>query len=135
MLEDAFSNTQNDFGAAADMLRDVGTEEQSFGIWLESMVAHSDVVSSLAENPVLSVPLPRLLSHRPPSSSPSQDDFVAFVRAYTGVACVLAVYAWSDSLPDERCRARTLGILRLWQGTDGYREVHFHFIFATTRDR
>ncbi|KAI0832780.1 hypothetical protein BC628DRAFT_1309243 [Trametes gibbosa] len=128
MLEDAFSNTQSDFIAAADMLKDVGMEEQSFGIWLESMVAHNDVVLSLAENPVLSVPLPRLLSHRPPNVHPSQDDFVAFVRAYIGVACVLAVYAWSDSLPDERCRARTLGILRLWQETDGYREIVNHLL-------
>lgn len=123
VLEDAFSNTQGDYIAAADMLKDVGMEEQSFGIWLESAIAHGDVASSLAENPVLSVALPRLFSHRPTDASPSQDEFVAFVRAYIGVACVLAVYAWSDSLPDERCRARVLGILRLWQGVDGYREV------------
>ena len=122
-LDDALSNTQGDFVAAAALLKEVGTEDQSFGIWLESMITHDDVVSSLAENPVLPVTLPHLLSHRSSSPAPSQDEFVAFVRAYLGVACVLAVYSWSDSLPHARCRARTLGILRLWQGLDGYREV------------
>ncbi|KAI0371605.1 hypothetical protein BV20DRAFT_1035231 [Pilatotrama ljubarskyi] len=128
VLEDAFSNTQGDFIIASQTLEDIGTEEQSFGIWLESITTHGDVVSSLAENPVLHVPLPHLLSHRLTNTSPSQDEFVAFVRAYVGVACVLAVYAWSDSLPDERCRARTFGVLRLWQGTDGYREIVNHLL-------
>ncbi|KAI9064886.1 hypothetical protein FKP32DRAFT_1675270 [Trametes sanguinea] len=128
LLEDSLSNTQGDFVAAANMLKDIGTEEQSFGIWLESMIAHGDIVSSLAENPVLPVTLPRLLSHKPSYSSPSQDEFIAFVRAFVGVACVLAVYAWSDSLPDERCRSRTLSILRLWQSVDGYREIVNHLL-------
>ncbi|KAI0638542.1 hypothetical protein C8Q77DRAFT_1154166 [Trametes polyzona] len=127
-LQDAFSNTQGDFVAAAGLLKDIGTEEQSFGVWLESMVAHSEVSSALAENPVLSVPLPRLLGHKPLHTPPSQDEFIAFVRAFIGVACVLAVYAWSDSLPDERCRARTLAILRLWQEVDGYREIVNHLL-------
>ena len=123
IFEDTFSNTQGDFLSAARMLKDVGAEEQSFGIWLESMIAHDDIISGLAENPVLPVTLPHLMSHRPPTVTPSQDEFIAFVRAYVGVACVMAVYSWSDSLPDERCRARTLSVLRLWQGVDSYREV------------
>ncbi|TBU32987.1 hypothetical protein BD311DRAFT_774649 [Dichomitus squalens] len=128
ILHDALSNTQGDFVAATGLLKDVGNEDQSFGVWLESMITHDDVVNSLAENPVLSVTLPQLLSHRSPSTTPSQDEFVAFVRAYLGVACVLAVYSWSDSLPHARCRARTLGILRLWQGVDGYREIVNHLL-------
>ncbi|KAI0722592.1 hypothetical protein C8Q76DRAFT_615436 [Earliella scabrosa] len=127
-LEDTFSNTQGDFIAAASMLKDVGADEQSFGIWLESMITHEDVVSGLAENPVLPVTIPHLLSHRPTNAMPTQDEFIAFVRAYVGVACVMAVYSWSDSLPDERCRARTLAILRLWQGTDGYRQIVNHLL-------
>ncbi|KAI0751135.1 hypothetical protein C8Q80DRAFT_554820 [Daedaleopsis nitida] len=127
-LTDTFSNTQGDFLAAAAMLSSIGSEEQSIGIWLESMVTHPDVVSSLAENPVLPVTLPHLLSQRPNDASPSQDEFVAFVRAFVGVASVMAVYSWSDSLPDKRCRARTLGILRLWQGTAGYREIVNHLL-------
>ncbi|KAI0775889.1 hypothetical protein BD413DRAFT_470056 [Trametes elegans] len=128
VLEDTFSNTQGDFITAANTLKDISTEEQSFGIWIASMITHDDVVTSLAENPVLPVTLPRLLSHKPIHGVPSQDEFVAFVRAFVGVACVLAVYAWSDSLPNERCRARTFGIIRLWQGVDGYREIVNHML-------
>jgi hypothetical protein len=124
LLEDALSNTQADFHAAASLMKDISTSEQSFGIWLECMITHSDLVTKLAENPVL----PIAHSHPPillgPSlSAVSHDEFVAFVRAYIGVASVLAVYAWADSLPNDRCRERTLGVLRLWQGVNGYREV------------
>ena len=122
-LYDALSNTQGDFTAAAGMMKDLGTEEESFGIWLESMVANEGAVDNLADNPVVSVTLPHLLSHRPVVAAPTQDEFVAFVRAFVGIACVLAVYAWSDSLPDKPCRKRILGILRVWQSVDGYREV------------
>ena len=133
ILEDTLSNTQGDFVAAASMLKEIGSEEQSFGTWLVSMISHENVVASLAENPVLPVTLPQLLSHRPSSAAPSQDDFIAFVRAYVGVACVMAVYSWSDSLPDEHCRARTLAILKLWQRTPGYREVGFAGLTMWTR--
>jgi hypothetical protein len=124
ILEDALSNTQADFHAAAGLMKDISTSEQSFGIWLECMITHPDLLTKLAENPVLPI-----ANSRPPvllgsdSSVVSHDKFVAFVRAYIGVASVLAVYAWADSLPNDRCRERTLGVLRLWQGVDGYREV------------
>jgi hypothetical protein len=129
ILEDALSNTQADFHAAADFMKDIGTSEQSFGIWLECMTTHQDLVTKLAENPVLPI-----AHSRPPallgngSSAVSHDEFIAFVRAYIGVASVLAVYAWADSLPNDRCRERTLGVLRLWQGVDGYREVRCAFL-------
>jgi hypothetical protein len=129
ILEDALSNTQADFHAAATLMKEIGSSEQSFGIWLECMITHSDIMMKLAENPVLPI-----AHSRPPAllgsslSAASHNEFVAFVRAYIGVASVLAVYAWADSLPNDRCRERTLSILRLWQGVDGYREVR-HVIF------
>jgi hypothetical protein len=126
ILEDALSNTQADFHAAAGLMKDIGTSEQSFGIWLECMTTHPDLLTKLAENPVLPIAHSRppvLLGSR--LSAVSHDEFVSFVRAYIGVASVLAVYAWADSLPNDRCRERTLGVLRLWQGVDGYREVCF----------
>lgn len=134
-LEDTFSNTQGDFETAATMMKDIGTEEESFGIWLGSMVAHPDVLTSLAENPIVPVTLPSLLSHRSSSTSTSQDEFLAFVRAYIGIACVLAVYAWSDCLPDKPTRLRIFGILRLWQGVDGYREVTSDYPLRISRFR
>ena len=126
IFEDAISNTQGDFARAAAVLKDIGSSEQSFGIWLASMVTHHDLVDKLAENPILSVPLqhPPLL-FKQNAIVVSHDEFVAFLRALIGVSCVLAIYAWADSLPEPLCRERTLGILRLWQDVDGYREVNF----------
>lgn len=123
-FEDALSNTRGDFDDASSFLKDIGTEEQSMGIWLESMIIHDDVVAKLAENAVLPVPHsqpPFLL--RDTINAISHDDFVIFVRAYIGVASVLAVWAWADSLGNDVCRERALAILHLWQGVDGYREV------------
>lgn len=124
VVEDALSNTQGDFSRAAEYLADASSQEASFGVWLASFVTHEGLVKKLSENPIIptSTQYPPLLLKR---NKPlvSHDEFVAFVRAFIGVACVLAVYAWADSLPDRQCRERVLGILRLWQDVDGYREV------------
>jgi hypothetical protein len=124
ILEDALSNTQGDFNQAAAMMKDVSTEEQSFGIWLASMITNPEVVLKLAENPAL----PISQSHPPvllgqSMASVSHDEFIAFVRAYIGVSSVLVVYAWADTLGYHQCRERTLAILRLWQTVNGYREA------------
>lgn len=121
VLEDAISNTQGDFIGAVAVLKDVACQEMSTGILLESLVAHPDLVDKLAENPTLLGLPPTLFVKR--NMPVSHDEFIAFLRAFVGVGCVLAAYAWADSLPDERCRERSLSILRLWQGVDGYREV------------
>lgn len=128
ILEDAILNTQGDFAAAASTIKDICTEERSLGIWLASMVTHQDLVDKLSENPPLAVPLqyPPLL-FKTLKTSVKHDEFIAFLRAVIGICCVLAVYAWADSLPDRYCRERALGILRLWQGVDGYREVRTPF--------
>ncbi|KAH9942567.1 hypothetical protein B0H21DRAFT_710305 [Amylocystis lapponica] len=129
ILRDSLTNTQGDFIGAASLLRDIATDEQSFGILLVSLVMHEDIVSSLSENPLLPIPLrnPPLLLGMSKSAIP-HDEFVAFLRAFIGVSCVLAVYAWADALPHLRCRERALGILRLWQGVDGYREIVNHLL-------
>lgn len=123
-LEDAISNTQGDFSGAARTLKDITRQEMPFGILLECLVTHPDLVDKLAENPTLSASLqnpPSLFANS--NIAVSHDEFIAFLRAFIGVSCVLAVYAWADSVPDRHCRERALGILRLWQGVDGYREV------------
>ncbi|KAL6309840.1 hypothetical protein BKA93DRAFT_287049 [Sparassis latifolia] len=127
-LEDALVNTQGDFSNASKMIAEVGRDEESLGVWLESMVTHHDIMANMSEIPVLSnsLPLPRLLLQS--NSSTSHDEFTKFLRAFIGVSCVLAVYAWTDSLPHERCREKTLGILRLWQSVDGYREIVDHLL-------
>jgi hypothetical protein len=125
-LEDALSNSRADFNEAAATMKDMGSEENSFGIWLETMVTHQNIYSKLADHVVLPNPQcpPSLLRT---TAAVSHDDFIAFMRAYLGVSSVLAVYAWSDSLPNARCRERALGIIRLWQSVNGYREVRPSF--------
>ncbi|KAF8827157.1 hypothetical protein HHX47_DHR5000612 [Lentinula edodes] len=132
VFEDALSNTQADFAAATAFLRDIGTGEQSLGIWLASMTGHIDLVTKLAENPIVpnsSGVYPKLfvrngmIGSMSVGAAISHDEFIAFVRAFIGVSGVLAVWAWSDSLGNDVCRERTLGVLRLWQSTDGYREI------------
>ena len=122
ILEEALSDSRANFNAAADMMKELGNDENSIGIWLGIMVSHQGILSKLAEHPVLPNPQcpPPLFGTCP---AVSHDDFIAFVRAYIGVGSVLAVYAWSDSVPNVRCRERALGIIRLWQSVDGYREV------------
>lgn len=124
ILEDAISNTQGDFTVAAETLRSVGSQEKPLGILLATFLTHPDLVDTLAENPTQSASLqslPRLFSDS--EMIVSHDEFIAFLRAFIGVASLLAVYAWADSLPNVHCRERALGILRLWQGVGGYREV------------
>ncbi|KAF9498802.1 hypothetical protein BDN71DRAFT_1503524 [Pleurotus eryngii] len=55
-------------------------------------------------------------------------EFIAFVRAYIGVGCVVGIFAWADSCPESACRERALGIVRLWQNVEGYREIVKHFL-------
>ncbi|KAJ7167651.1 hypothetical protein C8R46DRAFT_1093694 [Mycena filopes] len=127
-FEDVLSNPTGDFAAAAQMLKDVGLEEQSIGIWLETMLNHPNLAAKLAENPVSHTPPhPHLLRIvLPPDITPAE--LIAFTRAYIGVASVLAVWAWTDSLGNDDCRAQTLGILRLWQNVNGYREIVNHLL-------
>ena len=123
-FEDALSNTRGNFAQCASMLRDIGTDDQSLGIWLECMMIHEDLVTKLGENPVL----PNSQSHPPflfrnPMPAVSHDEFIVFVRVFIGISSVLAVWAWADSIGHDLCRERTLAVLNLWQGVDGYREV------------
>ncbi|CCM00431.1 uncharacterized protein FIBRA_02463 [Fibroporia radiculosa] len=128
-LEDVLSNTQGDFISACEMLKDIGTDEQSLGVWLESMITHDNIANMLSENPIMPIPLPH-----PPylfgllKSSVSHDEFIAFLRAAVGVSAVLAVYAFADAYPHKLCRERALSIIRLWQGVDGYREIVNHLL-------
>ncbi|KAL0580747.1 hypothetical protein V5O48_001305 [Marasmius crinis-equi] len=126
-FEDSLNNTQADFDAATSMIKDIGSEEQSLGIWLASMTLHDDLVTKLSENPSNLQRYPKLQG-KTASSPASHDDFIAFVRGYIGIASVFAVWAWADSLGNDLCRERILAVLRLWQGVDGYRELVNFFL-------
>lgn len=125
LFEDAISNPRGNFHDSARLLKDIGTGEQSLGIWLESMTIHDDIPAKLAgiAVPPSQICPPLLLGERP--GPVTHDEFIAFVRAFVGVASVLAVWAWSDSLGHDMCREQSLAILHLWQNVSGYREVGF----------
>jgi len=120
VLSDALWNTQADFLVARRFLDDIGTDEPSFGVVLHTLINHHELSSRLAENPVL--PDTPLVSEKEQEIG-SHDEFIAYLRAWLGVASVLSVYAWADSVPVDSGRERALGILNLWQGFKGYREV------------
>ncbi|KAJ7246562.1 hypothetical protein B0H12DRAFT_1305619 [Mycena haematopus] len=129
-FENVLSSPGENFQEAAQMLDDVGRDEQSIGIWLETMLNHRNLVAKLAINPVSADPrthLPRLSRSVLPADI-THDDLIAFIRGFIGVACVLAVWAWTDSLGNDECRTQTLAIVRLWQNVDGYREIVNHLL-------
>ncbi|KAH7923670.1 hypothetical protein BV22DRAFT_1015011 [Leucogyrophana mollusca] len=126
-FQDVLANDASNYDEAAQFMKDIGSEEQSFGIWLESMITHSDLTSKLCDIPTGALPCPPPLLDLS-SSAVSHADFISFVRAFIGVSSVLAVYAWSDSLPNDQCRKQTLAVLRLWQEIPGYREIVNHLL-------
>ncbi|KAJ7126453.1 hypothetical protein C8R43DRAFT_1211992 [Mycena crocata] len=130
-FEDALSNPSGDLRESARMLKDVGLEEQSLGIWLETMLNHPNLAAKLGENAVPEdsrTHLAHLLRDTVLPMDITHDSLIAFTRAYIGVASVLAVWAWTDSLGNDDCRAQTLAIVRLWQNVDGYREIVNHLL-------
>ena len=131
IFEDALSNTQAPFSDATLMMKEIALEENSFGIWLENMISNPDIADRLMENPVSVSGLQNLPSLWSNGKTSSHNDFIAFVRAVVGVASVVAVYAWSDSVPVYACRERALGVLRFWQTITGYKEVKNTVPFAS----
>ncbi|KAG0702413.1 hypothetical protein DFH29DRAFT_501412 [Suillus ampliporus] len=125
VFEQALSGVPDaDYTRAALFLKDIGKEEKSFGIWLSCITTHEDLLEKIRDAPAYEGVYPLdLMSGSNPSEEITHSEFMAFVRAYVGVASVLAVYAWSDSLPNLHCRERTLGVLRLWQEIPGYRAI------------
>jgi hypothetical protein len=123
-VDDALLNTQGAFSAAALAIKDISSQQHSFGTWLTCMITHRDLLDKLNESPPPTTPVHPILSlFDAYKGSISHEQFIAFLRAVIGVSCVLSVYAWADSLPVKRCRERALGIIRLWQSVEGYREV------------
>ncbi len=104
------------FAPARVVLRDLGGDEPSFGVALHAFVTHPDLFARISEAEEL-----------------------AELRAWVGVACVLAAYAWADSVPNELCRSRVFGVMRVWQGAPHYREVrltvHISLISINVRHR
>lgn len=99
-LSAAIQGADLPFMTAREVLRDLGSDESSFGVALHALVTHPDIAATIAEK-----------------------ESLVELRAWVGVACVLAAYAWADSVPNELCRSRTFGVMCVWQSVPRYREV------------
>ena len=124
-FENALADPNGDFSACAIFLKDMSADEHSLGCWLECMLIHENLTSKLSLTPIPSEPLPPPLLLQERHSSVTHTQFITFVRALLGVSAVLAALSWSDSLGGGLCRERALGLLVLWQGVEGYRQVSF----------
>lgn len=125
VLSDALWNTQADFKAARAFLQGISSDQPALGAVLNALVANDDMRERLAENPVD----PDALVHADCERDfTSHDEFVAYLRAWIGVASVITVFSWADSLDgsdSDKALGRIAPIIYLWQACPGYREVCF----------
>ncbi len=113
VLSAAIKAPDSSFIPAREVLRDLGSDESSFGVALHAFVTHPDLAATIAEA-----------------------EGLVELRAWVGIACVLAAYAWADSVPNELCRSRAFDIMRVWQNIPHYREVRTdHSIFLNLIQR
>ncbi|TFK25945.1 hypothetical protein FA15DRAFT_319512 [Coprinopsis marcescibilis] len=117
----------NNFKNAIAFLVDITSEENSTGIWLSCMLLNDDLNSKIngksSSSDAQWLPLDLI-----PSNRMTRSEFLLLVRAVVGVVSVLAVWAWADSLGNDHCRERILGILNLWQDVDGYKNILNHLL-------
>ncbi|XP_006456758.1 hypothetical protein AGABI2DRAFT_122649 [Agaricus bisporus var. bisporus H97] len=125
-FEDALTNPDADFVHAAQLVHEIGKQDGTLGNWLTSMILHDDVSSKLNENLISLTPLVPPVLFAKDTGNVTHDQFIAFVRACVGVASLLGVLAWADSVGNDACRERTLAVLHLWQSVEGYREIVNH---------
>ncbi|PPR02660.1 hypothetical protein CVT24_002143 [Panaeolus cyanescens] len=125
----ALDDVEPDLVQSVAFLKDLASEEHSLGCWLVSMLNHDELCTKFdtqlltpSANP-RSLPRP-LFRHQDPEMDHS--DFIVFVKALLGLASVIAVWSWSDSIGIDSCRERALAILALWDEAEGYREILNH---------
>ncbi|KAG2337878.1 hypothetical protein BDR05DRAFT_952318 [Suillus weaverae] len=80
-----------DYTRAALFLKDIGKEEKGFGIWLSCITTHEDLLAKIRDAAIYEGVYPLdLMSGLNSSEEITHSEFMAFVRAYVGVASVLA---------------------------------------------
>jgi hypothetical protein len=83
-----------------EVLRDLGSDESSFGIALHAFVTHPDLAATITEA-----------------------EGLVKLRAWVGIAYLLAAYAWSDGVPIELRRLPAFGIMHVWHNIPHFCEV------------
>lgn len=122
-FEDALTNPDADFVQAAKLVYEIGKQDVTLGNWLSSMILHDGIVAKLNENLLPPTPVLPPVLFAIDSDQVTHDQFITFVRACVGIASLMGVLAWADSVGNDDCRERTLAVIHLWQGVEGYREV------------
>ncbi|KAJ2917473.1 hypothetical protein MD484_g2906, partial [Candolleomyces efflorescens] len=118
---------KGDFVGAVKFLKDIISEEDSVGIWVSCMLLNEHLYSPLTNRDDATDTLPPPL-FRNPTYAVNHAEFVTFVRALVGIISVLGVWAWADSLPNDTCRERTLGVISIWQSIEGYDNIVNHLL-------
>ncbi|KZT42990.1 hypothetical protein SISSUDRAFT_800120 [Sistotremastrum suecicum HHB10207 ss-3] len=115
-----------------DWLWNIGSREQSLGIWLSAIIEDTSFSSACADINGIASPEPlKPLVYYKNGLEATNRELLSLVRAFIGVASCLAAFAWADSLPDKHCRARLIKVFRLWQQMDGYSEILQHLLSLT----
>lgn len=120
-FEKALLSPVPDLVSVASWIKDLASEDMSFGVFLLSML-RSESLSKITKLPMQEPPVSPTAMWSS-TSLPSYSEFVAFLRAFLGLAFVVAVTCWADNVTDTSSMERLFAMLRLWQEVDGYREV------------
>ena len=81
-------------------MKGIGSEK-SVGMWVSCMTINK-VALTIQNVPPLACNLTGALWDAV-STDILHADVLGFAKAYIGLACALAVYSWSDSLPNDHC--------------------------------
>lgn len=119
VLSDALLNTRADFTTALNFMADLVKDHVDLGVFLMYLSSKHEIVAKLMENPVTFDPPPLSANE----AANSHDGFISYFRAFVNMAYVTYVFIWADLQRDDVLLERILCIFRLWQTTEGYREV------------
>jgi hypothetical protein len=119
VLSDALLNTRADFTTALNFMADLVKDHVDLGVFLMYLSSKHEMLAKLMENPVTFDPPPLSANE----AANSHDGFISYFRAFVNMAYVTYVFIWADLQRDDVLLERILCIFRLWQTTEGYREV------------
>lgn len=123
-FEKSLSSPVPDLVNLALWIKELACEDMSFGVFLLSILENEPLFLKFNRLPVLKPPAsPTALWNS--TSLASFSEFVAFLRAFMGLAHMMVVMCWADNVADRLNAERIFAMLRLWQEVEGYREVFY----------
>ncbi|KAF8492904.1 hypothetical protein JB92DRAFT_3236124 [Gautieria morchelliformis] len=126
-FEKALSSPQPDLVTVAQWIKELASEDMTFGVFLVSMLENDASLLKVSQLPIQEPPV-RPTALWSSTSLASFYEFVAFLRAFLGIAHMMAVMCWANHVADTSSTERILAMLRLWQEVEGYREIVNHLL-------